>query len=351
MSTTVILGAGFSNNSGIPIQSQIPELLISNQYEESFDKAVSSIIKGFIEDVFGYVNGQATPTLDDIMTCIDISTNSGHHLGIRYSPIHLRFIRRLLVYRIFSIFNIYFKPSNDVKKLLEFLSGKKQDVNYVVLNWDTVLENYITSLRHDVRINYCNGCRPLEYISDAEKCSEIKVLKVHGSSNWLYCDNCRALFNDIDDKISPGKRAGFQKVDFDMFDELKKFDNMYNLLDSPKCRICSNDISSHIATFSYRKSFRANSFAEIWRETEEILTKSDRWVFIGYSLPQADYEFKHLLKIAELKLNHVRKNKLSIDVVLLGGENAIKEYRGFFGDKLNIVCNRGISEYLEKVQS
>ena len=78
-----------------------------------------------------------------------------------------------------------------------------------------------------------------------------------------------------------------------------------------------------------------------------MLSASDRWVFIGYSLPDADYEFKHLLKIAELKLEHIKQSKLRVDVVLLNSDDTISKYKKFFGKKLGVICNDGIEEYLK----
>jgi hypothetical protein len=38
--------------------------------------------------------------IKDIFTCIDLSANTGHHLGPKYSPADLRSVRRGLIVRI-----------------------------------------------------------------------------------------------------------------------------------------------------------------------------------------------------------------------------------------------------------
>jgi hypothetical protein len=96
------------------------------------------------------------------------------------------------------------------------------------------------------------------------------------------------LIYDHYDNIPIIERSGIQEADLGM---LKGY-SAKTELNNRKCMICGNEISSHIATFSYRKSFRANSFPNIWKKAEEMLSHADRWVFIGYSLPDADYEFK-----------------------------------------------------------
>jgi NAD-dependent SIR2 family protein deacetylase len=346
MKAALILGAGFSKNSSIPIQSEIPGMLVNNGYEGEFEAAVSEVLKKFMEEVFNYDGSQNMPNLDDILTCLDISTNSGHHLGIKYSPVHLRTIRRLLVYRVFTILEKSFTPSKDVSTLVHKLS-KTYETSYIVLNWDTVLEKYIRMVLPGAGVDYCSG--GYDWENDGLSKDKVKVIKVHGSCNWLYCDNCRALFHDQNDSFSLLEKGGFQNIDFELFDELRKVSGKEKILSGKKCRICGNIVSSHIATFSYRKSFRANSFPRIWEKAEEVLADSDRWIFIGYSLPEADYEFKHLLKIAELKLRHMRKKDLLIDVVLLNSSSTPQKYKGFFGKRINVLCNDGIKGYLSYI--
>ena len=41
-------------------------------------------------------------------------------------------------------------------------------------------------------------------------------------------------------------------------------------------------------------------FEKSWSSAERLLRNAEKWVFIGYSLPAADYEFKHLLKRVQL---------------------------------------------------
>ena len=346
MKTTLILGAGFSKNSNIPVMSEIPKLLIENTGAD-FDAKAAAVIKRFFEDIFGYDGTDNLPPLDDILTCIDISTKSGHHLGIGYSPLRLEAVRKLVVYRIFSLLERPFTYSEDVKLLVRKLSDGKDPAGYVVLNWDNVLEKYLAQTMRDRCIEYCNGGLNWEEGGEAKEKKPVKVIKLHGSSNWLYCDSCRSLFNDSRSEIPVVKRTGFRRNELDLFEEFAGLGETDEVLGDVRCKICSNRISSHIATLSYKKSFRVNTFPDIWNEAEKELAGSDKWVFIGYSLPDADYEFKHLLKIAEHKLRHVRKSPLQIQVVLLEDSPAIEKYRSFFGSRISRIFDGGIKDYLE----
>jgi IS5 family transposase len=57
----------------------------------------------FVENTFGHTpssDPKDWPDLEDIFTCIDLSANTGHHLGPNYSPSSLRTVRRALIVRI-----------------------------------------------------------------------------------------------------------------------------------------------------------------------------------------------------------------------------------------------------------
>jgi len=349
MKTTLILGAGFSKNSGLPIQSEIPALLTKYKENSNFERSVSLVLESFMRDVFGFEK-DIYPQLDDLLTCIDISTNSEHHLGINYSPVHLKALKRLIIYRIFTILEDSFTYSKEVEKLIRFfIENKLEYTGFLVLNWDTVLEKYISAIAPKAIIDYCNGGRylteDLRFEEKRDGKRKVEILKVHGSCNWLYCDNCRILINDTVSRVPNIRKVGFKKSDFKLFDEMKKVTDKV-FFEDVRCFICGDIVSAHIATQSYRKSFRTNSFPSIWDKAEDMLTNSEKWVFIGYSLPQADYEFKHLLKICEHKLGHKKDRRLSIDVVLFDSETTAMRYKSFFGNKINRIFNSGIGEYI-----
>ena len=67
-----------------------------------------------------------------------------------------------------------------------------------------------------------------------------------------------------------------------------------------------------------------------WRTAERYLKGTADWVFIGYSMPAADFEFKHLLKRVQL----TEGDRPDITVIT-GGKDAdatIDRYKKFFGD-------------------
>ena len=90
-------------------------------------------------------------------------------------------------------------------------------------------------------------------------------------------------------------------------------------------------LTTRIATFSFLKALDFPMFERSWVSAERLLRGAEKWIFIGYSLPGADYEFKHLSKRVQLS----RKVPPEF-VVITGGSDADSEYtylnyQRFFG--------------------
>ncbi|MCX7746724.1 MAG: hypothetical protein N2645_07525 [Clostridia bacterium] len=349
MRAVVILGAGFSKNSGLPVQTEISALLLEKAEHTAFEAAVTRAITRFMEDIFGYRSqGKYIPSIDDIFTCMDFSIHAQHHMGIHYPPERMEAFRKIFVYRLLSVFDKKFVFSKESKHLLKILYEQYSKVDFIVLNWDTVLEKYLLELFKNGALDYCNKGKlwRTRERNLAPHDLEIKLIKTHGSINWLYCDNCRGLFNDAYNEIPMLQKAGFGPYELKILNEFGEFYNKEDFLCKIKCPICDNTLASHIATYRYRRSFRQNTFPDVWDMAEQVLCEADKWIFIGYSMPDADYEFKHLLKISQLKLMHKRTSDIGVDVVLLNDENAVGKYRGFFGSRVGCVSNGGVGAYL-----
>lgn len=354
-STVFILGAGFSKLAGIPVQAEFAELLVSEEFDSQINKTITKALKTFLKDVFGWRNGARFPALEDIFTCIDLSAGSGLHLGISYTPKKLRALRRIAIYRIFSVLDNKYHHSPAIQALLDFnLSTPNHATSFIVLNWDIVLEKHLTESQPPQTLNY--ACDALDWNSGERRQvtqPQLEVCKMHGSSNWVYCENCKSLFYDLHEKLSLRKKVGLIKADFRILDTRfvgRVFDQSLGIDPHDReCRNCDNMVSTHIATFSYRKSFRTHAYASIWNRAEQNLAEADRWIFVGYSLPKADFELKHLIKVAQLRMAHKRQNrKLKIEVISMG-ETALAEYEAFFGRDSFSYCRGGLEGYVQNL--
>ncbi len=348
--TVMILGAGFSKAAGLPLQSELSNALIENQESNQLEQTITRAIGEYLDHCFGWDPRSPPPSLEEMFTMLDLSANNGHNLGRPFQPKRLRALRRMMIYRVLTILRPPKAMQASLTTLLQhFVSTENPSCSFVVLNWDIVLETHLRSLT-EMGVDYGFRAHPWNPNPPTPH-PLVKVAKVHGSGNWAYCDNCHMLFFDMARQLPVEIRAGLVKADFRLYEENLQdstFDGEVGLPDVDRCcRNCQCAVGPHIATFSYAKSYRTHAFAATWQAAEWILSEAQRWIFIGYSLPEADFEFKHLLKVAELKTASMRRKQ--IDVVLKEDCEAETSYSTFFGaDNVNIVQD-GVEGFVSRL--
>jgi hypothetical protein len=342
--TTYILGAGFSSYAGLPLQSEFTDaLLAARENERGPSRALVQHLEQFVHRTFGHADGaNATrwPTLEDMFTCIDLTANTGHHLGPEYSPRQLRTTRRVLLVRIMRM--LHQKYSYAVETEISALSMMKRFLSsadfrkssFVSLNWDVSLEAVAEDCYPGLAIAYGRGIHPATLDSNEgvlrrkteSSRTRLSVTKMHGSVNWLYCDCCRNVFWFPPAEVP---RIADQILSKEEWALIRGSESSKARWKCPECR--KVELGTRIATFSYRKALEFPMFQISWLRAEEALRRSRRWVLIGYSMPSADFEFKQLLKRIQL----AKGNKLEIIVVTGGSAEAAEKtrenYVRFFG--------------------
>ena len=108
-------------------------------------------------------------------------------------------------------------------------------------------------------------------------------------------------------------------------------------------RIKGRQVPSHGAFFIGRDALDPTLFLHIRNQIRSFGTTSKKkchWVFIGYSLPVADFEIRHLLKTAQM-CGHTHPK---ITCVVRDKDEA-KPYQRFFGIKPSKVYTRGLWQW------
>lgn len=351
----LILGSGFSREVGLPTTREIPErfldlpkknlppYFLSSEVEEE----ISKILKKFWEDVFTYRVGHETPSLEDHFTLIDLAANSGHHLGEYYNPKRLRAIRRMSIHRVFSLVTVGNRKNDLIHKMLSGLNNNFT-LSIVTLNWDIAVERHLDRL--GIEFDY-----PIETFKLVGKSAGepyrlrdgIPLMKMHGSTNWVYCDSCRRIYAGRISSTALNRKTFLEPDDFTLFnvkDEIA--DQLEDLADDRDCLHCGNKLAGRVATFSYRKAFSIAQFQTMWERAHAHLREADTWLIIGYSLPEADFEFLHLLKSAQLARK--KPGQLPIEVVIGGREETIKRYKQFFGMDEQQIKSGGIEQWTKR---
>jgi len=345
----LILGSGFSKVAGLPTTADIPSKFLetpdNSNLPSEIDEEINDILKNFWKKIFGYSESNDFPSLENHFTLLDLAANSGHHLGEYYSPKRLRAIRRMSIHRVFQLLTAG-KKNKIIHKTLRELNDN-YDLSIVTLNWDIVVEKHL--YREDINFHY-----PIKTFKFASKDfgapwkhKGVPIIKIHGSTNWVYCDSCRRFFTGKIASSALNKKTFLETMDFEIFNSDKKIVKSLGLYRKDRrCPYCKNTMAGRVATFSYRKGFSIAQFQSIWERAHAALREADQWLIIGYSMPEADFEFLHLLKSAELGRKSPRR--LSIKVITKGNIETAQRYRGFFNIKRLQINEGGLEKWVEE---
>jgi hypothetical protein len=327
------------------------------------------------------IASEVNVTLEDLFTIFD-KVILGHEHFQLYSVDSITTIHKAL--RICIIFLLSHQcaqieiQSNTTCKLfskkifdMRVIAGRFDDVLSIInMNWDSLLEKELFQLSQDYNSNnpkikiYPDLCfydnsykkndkRPISTQVQAKGYRNIKLLKLHGSINWLNCPYCGRIYVDYEEDIA------LNELSLDC--------------SCPKCRENtmsekSPQMHSTLITPTFLKDLNDLHLRNIWHNALIDLIEADKIVFIGYSFPDADFEMRCLLKKAvqpntkiEVVLRHsdnpehykvqLEKNGFNSNdkYALLERLNLPeKRYNAFFGNKTIAFHYNGIEGYIQQ---
>jgi hypothetical protein len=340
----LILGAGFSYNAGLPLASGFTRELLNLRGLKLDGPSARQVpyIRKFVDSVFGEGTSRTHeewPELEDIFTLLDLSANTGHHLGSNHSASELRVVRRSIIVRMIRMLGQAYRRRqkspddnwNNLEKLFALFDPGTTAV--LSMNWDTVFETGIDRTQDIKRVEYGCDATPVRFKAGELRSrvlvgKTVTVLKPHGSVNWLYCDACRDMFWVDPNETEKVAETIFRVRDWDAIGDVRS--TRPTTLE-PACPRCgAKSLGTRFATFSYRKALDFPMHSASWRTAEELLKGAREWIFFGYSMPAADFEFKHLLKRVQLS-----KQERPRITVITGGDDAdatVARFTQFYGD-------------------
>jgi len=376
--TVYILGAGFSAPAGGPKQESLLKLAFDLPETKPRIRESKEALRDFLVKVLNVARTSVHGiSLEDIYTPIDRCLADGVPLR-NITPAKLQIIRGQMEYLISLAIDAAFDSKPDgakqyVRDFANFLvqkasvraakargtsdanAAKEYDPCSVIsLNWDIVLDKclYQALGEHD---NWeTGGYEPIGvvdyccYISSVGSGEErirsglwtlgsrgynVKLLKIHGSMNWLQCSNCQRLFVSFDGKI-----------------------NIPNFINNKRCHHCERydikaTLQGSLIMPTFLKDLSNFQIKLIWQNAAVELMEAKKLVFIGYSLPHADFEFRQLLS----RMVH---KKAEVEVVLYDDgtsdghrryEEERNRYRQFFSGHTLSFEPGGVVEFVRKL--
>lgn len=365
MRTVYVLGAGFSYGANLPLQahllSRLRSLSLVDIPPEPFGVFAEATARAlpFVDRAFPTRN----PGLEDVFTLLDQAVSRREHCaGCDWEE--LDEIRESLKTGILIALHaaqgqatasrLSFYRSLAAHLLFEGWSKAGSTVSVVSLNWDTLLEDSIhwciseLGLHGRVDVNYGCDSQPLgasphvpSFAQGTDGFFGLRVLKPHGSVNWLVCPACGRLFTGLG---SPAEAWA-----------------QYCL--PQRCPTCvSAEPSGHTpllrplyVTPTFLKSFENLHLQNVWHRAYLALTEAESVVFVGYSFPEADYHLRTLFRRA------IRSNtKVTCVLVPSDAPNRatpkklrsmlpVSRYEAFFGSLLVKTSTSGTENWFRGV--
>jgi len=357
-----ILGAGFSKGVGAPLQSEIIKdifeispLDIDSDYRNIFQEC-RNYFNNFLENtLFISPTEYDKIALEDIYTPIDrcILDNVSFRNLQRTELLELRQKINALIVILIKQRLKNMPDDNYAQRLADFLVIKRKrkvrndPFSILSLNWDIIIDNALKTAidSNEGVVDYCCYITPYNtyenlmpgLLAMGKGMYNVKLLKMHGSMNWLQCQRCQRLFITFYEKIAAEE-----------------------YLTRPKCRLCQKNFSnsttddggpfllSQLIMPTFLKDLNNVQIKLIWQNAGVELSEATKIIFMGYSFPSADFEMRQLLS------RTVRHNA-SITVVLRDRPTATDtnspeyRYKSFFG-KRNISFNYdGVENFIDSL--
>ena len=360
--TVYVLGAGFSRDANVPLQNEILLQILDRL-------AAGEIADPSLRHILNCLSSSgAVPNLGDVFTLFDQALAEEQcSLGLTWPD--LAKARRALMDEVLTVIHQATQAAKE--EALDFYqslaaalltrrirAGQQADPFSVVsLNWDCLLENAIYSCLkragalRQVDVDYCCYTTPLSsgcphtpsVLQKARGIFNVKVLKLHGSANWLLCAGCAQLFTGL----------GAEDEHWDQYVWPQFCPFCQGVASSEPGATEAPRLEPFFVTPTFLKVFENPHIRMVWHNAYMELVEATRVVFVGYSLPEADYHLRALLRRAirpstAVVAVLVGRDEVAADTPLhLRCSLPAERYRAFFGADRVTVDLRGAQGFFE----
>ena len=270
MGKVYVLGAGISKaiNPCAPLNWELlPQALLAFPRDSRIIK-LRDFISDFYREGKPIDNVANLPPIEDIFTQLDFALAEKRPFSAKYDLTAIQELRDALVYAICKILERALHSSHPGSRpiTLDFARQFTHNDTVISLNYDLIIDNGI--LRNDHTVDYGIPIR-----DEKRGLYSVRLLKLHGSLNWLYCPTCHAL---------------------DVKDMMKK---VLYVFTHPhlKCPVCNGRYEPILITPTFLKSYGNEFISPIWKHAENALIQAHHIVFIGYSLSDSDNVIRNLI--------------------------------------------------------
>jgi NAD-dependent SIR2 family protein deacetylase len=290
-------------------------------------------------------NEKINVNLEDIFTSFDKSVISRQHLH-KYTYAQMDEIQ----YSITRLFIYYFSKSvrehsfkqDDYRNFIRYIKEHKtiNPITLITTNWDTLVEEYCKLYGIKYNYGFQTSYTSIDIQNPMDK-HDILLLKIHGSANWLKCLHCGAI---------------------SVFENNEAAESLFEDGKQERCAICgqgeslaAQSLQPEIITPTMLKSFSDRVYSNLWGAASMEIRAATHIIFIGYSFPIADFDFRYMLQ------KNISPNA-KIEVVLYKDDDPDqtdkdtlrillpeKRYRDTFPKNNMIFYYCGFNEYFDRI--
>jgi len=301
-----VLGAGASYGDGVPLQREILPMLLDGSMGYLEQSVMGLQLKEFIEANF-YVNRDKKefPKLEAVFGFLDYFIQQRESLNAKYDYEEIVQIKENLIKIIHYIVNHRSdRRSPFYRRFWEAIQRHNRNVSIITLNYDTLLEQAFEPLYPSTGyIDYCMHLMNFEkhaalkefrfwvnprepvMVEPHEHPVPFKIIKLHGSLNWKYCNCCNQVLLTTWDRnidLNSGSFVGYTQPD------QKEYDYF--------CPVDGTEFQILILPPSYVKTLNNPAISQLFSEASREIRATRRIVFVGYSLSDGDVHVKALFK-------------------------------------------------------
>lgn len=342
MTTAIFLGAGASASEGAPVQNKLFQDYFKlcrargNFGSSDMEKQLASFFLSMFDiDVKnGNLDKIVFPTFEEALGILDLadarneSFKDFSNVNIASNSGRLKFLRLYLTLLMAKTIHEKLQNSKRIHRTLVDNLLKLdllENVFFLSTNYDILIDNALTNLYSrgislDYGVDFANFNEPDAWTMPTE--NSIKLFKIHGSLNWLYCPTCNNL------RLTPKEKGVIKLLKEDSYSSK-----------TAVCKKCKTIYSPIIVPPTFYKDFSNVFLNLVWNKSEQGLLNAKHLIFCGYSFPDADMHIKYLIK-------RVQKNRqgtpLKVTIVNshIGKKKIIKDeekdrYERFLGQSVN----------------
>jgi len=300
-----VFGAGASISDGGPLQKD----LLPQIYKEDFNSSeLARLVREFISNNFDIENDNY-PTLESVFGYLDYFISKKESLGGQFTTLRLHSIKEALIRLVHHTISKSNKSKGVYRKFWESVENVNKNISIITMNYDTLLDESFDFLYPDkALIDYCinfmnydeyekidafnwwvNPRQPVP-IWDDKIPVPIKIIKIHGSLNWKYCNCCnQVLLTPWDTEIDINTQGFKGRIG-------ASCENPKEIIYDLKCPNDNTPFDTFIVPPSHIKELNHPAISKLFDEAAIEIRKAKKIVFIGYSFPEADVHIKALFK-------------------------------------------------------